>query len=143
MYLIFCVDDQYGLQFNHRRQSCDSKVIEDVINQAEDNALLVSTYSSALFKDYPEANIKVTELPEIHTMHNEYCFIERNPSKELNYADIQGIILYHWNRKYPADMVLDPHILKFIQNCKIAGVKEFPGSSHKNIRKEIFINEKI
>ena len=26
---------------------------------------------------------------------------------------------------------------------KTAGVKEFPGSSHENIRKEIFTNEKI
>ena len=64
MYLIFCVDDQYGLQFNHRRQSRDSKVIEDIIDHIEGNVLLVNPYSSVLFKNYPKANIKVSEQPE-------------------------------------------------------------------------------
>lgn len=143
MYLIFCVDDQYGLKFNHRRQSRDSKVIEDIIDHIEGNVLLVNPYSSVLFKNYSKANIKVSEQPEVRAMHNEYCFMEQNPSQELNYTDIQGIILYHWNRKYPVDTILDPRILNFIKNCKTAGAKEFPGSSHENIRKEIFINEKI
>ena len=51
------------------------------------------------------------------------------------YADkIEQIILYKWNRKYPADFKLDLEL----RNWELIEVLEFVGSSHERITREIY-----
>ena len=47
--MLFCVDDNFGMMFNNRRQSRDSVLIERVLELTGTSRLLMCDYSSALF----------------------------------------------------------------------------------------------
>jgi hypothetical protein len=47
---------------------------------------------------------------------------------------IEELVIYHWNRKYPADFKLDLPYKKWKKQSK----EEFAGFSHEKITKEIY-----
>ena len=49
MICIVCVDNANGMMFNHRRQSRDNALIDNVISLAESARLFMSEYSAKLF----------------------------------------------------------------------------------------------
>ena len=50
MKIIVCVDNEYGMMFNNRRQSRDREVIHDIIHNIE-GVLWIGEYSKELFVD--------------------------------------------------------------------------------------------
>ena len=50
MIIAVCVDDRMGMLFNHRRQSRDKFVIDDLMNIAE--KVKINGFSEELFEDY-------------------------------------------------------------------------------------------
>ena len=50
MYIIICLDDNNGLAFNHRRQSQDRIVAEDISKTVGEKKLWITDYSRKLFQ---------------------------------------------------------------------------------------------
>lgn len=127
MKLIVCLDDKNGMMFNKRRQSRDRVLIENVLELCKGEKLYTNEYSSKLF---PENSVEVFD--SIENVGNEYCFAENFTVNEEN---IEEIIVYKWNRLYPADTYF---------NIDLAGwnmteTVDFEGSSHEKITREIYV----
>ena len=133
MKVIVCVDDNNGMMFNNRRQSRDRVLIGDLLNTAKEGRLYIAPYSNILFQNITTLIESETLLDEAGS--NDYCFIENKTL--LPYSDrIDELIIYRWNRTYPADMHLDidPEAL----SLKLVSTIEFAGSSHEKITKELY-----
>lgn len=133
MKVIVCVDDNNGMMFNNRRQSRDRILIEDVLSSLNGNRLLIAPYSKVLFQD--DATYIETDGLLDESSCSDYCFIENKTL--LPYSDrIDELIIYRWNRTYPADMHLDidPEAI----SLKLISTVEFAGSSHEKITKELY-----
>lgn len=84
-------------------------VVSDIICMAGGKRIWMSLYSAELFKGLTDTSI-IDEYLEDNTDQEEYCFLERMP-EVFDCDSIQGVALYRWNRKYPADRKLDRSIL--------------------------------
>lgn len=136
---IVCLDDQQGMMFNHRRQSMDECLRKDLIDQITPNKLWMNEYSLKQFKDTSYDNMIVHEQFLELAQLGEYCFVENQfLSKYLD--RIEKIIVYRWNRIYPADMKFDLDLSQ--PEWKRLTVSEFQGKSHPIISKEVLVYEK-
>lgn len=135
MILALCIDDCLGLGFNGRRQSRDSAVYTDLGAEAADAPIWVAERSAPLFTD-TGANIKFTGGSFDEAGTGEYCFVEFC-SPALLESRTEKIIIYRWNRRYPADMKLDIELGAW----RLESTADFPGSSHENITKEVYVRE--
>lgn len=128
-----CVDDNMGMMFNKRRQSRDGKVMEDVLKYAR--KIWIHPFSEKLFEDVEDKNdveIIVDENFLQKAEKGEHCFVENQ--ELMSYSDnIEQIIIYCWNRKYPSDFKLDLDL----NNWEPKEVTEFVGCSHEKITKTI------
>lgn len=132
MKLIVCLDDKNGMLFNKRRQSSDQILCQKILTLCEGSVLWMHPYSRPLFDD---------SCGQIRTDHHflekakpeEYCFVENiDVSPYLSCA--VEIIVFCWNRVYPADLRF-PGIPEGFQMVKSA---EFPGFSHEKITMEVY-----
>jgi len=132
MKVIVCIDDNQGMLFNKRRQSRDRKVMEDIA--AMTPAVLINSFSVKLFEENGSMpDVIVDENFLENAGDGEYCFVEN--CQLAPYLDkIEELIIYHWNRKYPADFKLDLPYKKWKKTSKT----EFAGFSHEKITKEIY-----
>lgn len=130
MKVIVCVDDNLGMLFNKRRQSRDAKVIEDISKMTE--KLWIHPFSDKLFSEF-SGQVAAAEDFLGKAEQGEFCFVENQ--KIMPYADeIEQLIVYHWNRKYPSDFKLDVNL----KDWKLAETIEFEGTSHEKITREIY-----
>ncbi len=128
-----CVDDNSGMLFNSRRQSRDSLLIEDFLKSADGNTVFIKSFSEKLFAGF---DVSVDDNCLEIAGENDFCFIE--DESLLPYSSkIKRLIIYKWNRKYPADFVFE-----MPEDFMLKEVSEFSGSSHEKITKEIYENEK-
>lgn len=135
MKVIVCVDDNNGMMFNNRRQSRDRILIEDIVKNVVGGNLLMVPYSETLFEDSDIEAFFLSEYILEEADPEDYCFIENKPL--LPHIDrIDELIIYRWNRKYPADMYLDINPLE--HSFKLVSTLEFAGSSHEKITKEVY-----
>lgn len=128
MTLYICLDDRNGLQFNKRRQSRDSALLEDIRSRLTGN-LLIEPFSEKLIR---EAEIPYVLPPETAADY----FAEDIPPEEL-LAQTTKLVLYRWNRHYPSDVVWEPDLesLGFV----LEETSEFPGTSHEKITREVYV----
>lgn len=133
MKVIVCLDDDLGMTFNHRRQSRDRVVIADILRQTEGHVLYISPFSQKLFEEGGEYTVSDKMLDIAG--EGEYCFVENEALAERVW-DIEELVIYRWNRKYPADRYFDIDIATegfgLVESC------ELEGYSHEKITKEIF-----
>lgn len=132
MTLTVCIDDRNGMAFNRRRQSRDRVLIEDLIVAAAGRPIRISPYSLPLF---PEGlpNLLVSEDPLGEASGEDFCFVETlSPTSCAEKFD--RILLYRWNRHYPADLRFEPDLSHYTQK----EVRDFVGSSHEKITKEVY-----
>lgn len=133
MDVIICLDDKNGMIFNHRRQSRDRAVIADILNCLNGKRLLINNFSESLFKN-TEENITIEGNPLAKATEEDVCFIENFAL--LPYIErIDRLIVYRWNRIYPADRYLD---ISLDCNWKMISTTEISGYSHEKITKEIY-----
>ena len=131
MNIIVCIDDNCGLLFNKRRQSRDSKVMEDIWKMAD--KLWIHSFSEKLLENDKD-NVKVDDMFLEKAEEGEFCFVENKHLSQYE-GKIEKLIVYKWNRKYPADFRLDLDLSKW----QMESQEEFAGSSHDKITKEIYI----
>lgn len=133
MNIIICIDDNNGMMFNHRRQSQDKYLREHLLNMIGTSPLWMNAYSKKQFEE--DFYICVSENFLEAASEGEYCFVEDQDI--IPYLEkIEKIILFRWNRSYPADVYFDASLL----SCGwiLTEVEEFAGSSHEKITKEVY-----
>lgn len=126
MKLIVCVDKNNGLSFNHRRQSRDRIVTQDIVRCAP---VRIASASASLFADYPGA-VMVSEDFLTAAKPDEWCFAELLPLPEAP----EVLTLYRWDRDYPADAFLPYDLSRWT----LVSVEELTGYSHERIFKEVY-----
>lgn len=127
MTLYICLDDRNGLKFNKRRQSRDAALLEDIHSQLT-GKLCIDPYSEKLIQ---EAEIPYVLPPETANAF----FAEDIPSEEL-LAQTERIVIYRWNRHYPADVRWEPDFAAM--GFALQETTEFPGTSHEKITREVY-----
>lgn len=129
MTLVACVDDNFGLQFNHRRQSQDRILREKLLCMVE-TQLYMTPYSGKMFGQ--QKKIVVSE--DYLSIAGADSWVFTEDDAYLAYADrIDRIILFRWNRVYPKDMCFT-----FPGEWQLALQQDFPGSSHEKITMEMY-----
>lgn len=134
MIIIACVDDDMGMSFNNRRLSKDKVVTKHIVNLVSNQKIWINNFSKDLFEDYNLDNLIIDD-EFINKIGNEdYCFIENIlPTEIENKAD--KIIIYNWNRKYPADLYFNINL----DNWILEKETDFIGNSHDKITQKIYV----
>ena len=137
MIVFVCLDDGGGMLFNHRRQSQDRAVLQDILQTCKDNRLWMDEYTAKLFPK-EKGNIHVTADFMDCVGVGEYCFVENQ--RLAPFAErIEKLIIYRWNRKYPGDFFLDLPL----SDWRLLDREEFTGNSHDTITKEIYAADAV
>lgn len=131
MIAIAFVDDRGGMRFAGRRQSRDRLALADLLELCAGRTLWAAPCSAELFARQPE-RLRTAENFLERAGAGEYCLLEDRPLP----ADgrLEGLILYRWNRLYPADLRLGDLPAWLVLRERT----EFPGSSHARITREIY-----
>lgn len=133
MIIVVCIDDRGGMLFNRRRQSQDRLLREDLLREAAGRSLWMNAYSAKQFAPLPE-NIRVAEDFPAQAGDGDFCFFENvNPVPWLERAE--RIVLYRWNRHYPADRWFPQPL----PGRTVQRTEDFPGASHETITKEVLV----
>ena len=139
MNIFVCLDEKGGMMFNKRRQSSDCIVRQDILRTIGEQPLYMNAYTAKQFTEECE-NIVIAENPFGLATEDAFVFVENIHIHDY-IANIKKIIVYHWNRAYPADFFLDIDLTS--SDWNIVTSEEFEGNSHECIRKEIYrkVNE--
>ena len=105
MTVIVCLDNANGMMFNHRRQSRDANVVKDILKTINGASLLIAPYSESLFSQ-AECSVSISESFLADADAKDYCFVE-NTSVAKFKEKISKLVIYKWNRDYPADFYFD------------------------------------
>ena len=135
MEIIVCLDDYGGMLFNHRRQSRDRFLVEDVISSLGDKKLYILEYSKILFEAHEGKYEIIDDFFSLSDDENCICFVE-NVDVKPYIERISAVTVYNWNRVYPRDFVFDINFEN--EGFSLMSSYEFKGYSHDNIRKEVY-----
>ena len=131
MKLIVCTDLNNGMLFNNRRQSRDRSLIEYIYNLVGENKLWITEFSKNLFEEGKYNLFQISDIKKIN--ENDFIFIE-NYSPKILEDNLNEIILFNWNRNYPADLFFDISL----DSWKLESESEIEGSSHEKIIQKIY-----
>ena len=132
MKLIICVDLDNGMLFNGRRQSKDRNLITYIYKMIGNKSLWLTEFSKDLFE---EGKYNLFEVEKIETIKDDdYVFLE-NIEPKIFENKFDEIILFNWNRKYPADLYFNISLENWTLICE----EEFEGFSHDKITKKIYM----
>lgn len=127
MILCLCADDRLGMTFGGRRQSKDSAVRQRLW-ELSGGKLRMSAYSARQFEQTVYSGADYLS----GAADGDWCFAEN--ADYLAYADfIEQLILFRWNRHYPADGHFE-----FPRKWRLVRSEDFPGSSHEKITMEVY-----
>lgn len=136
MIIIVAVDDRSGMTFNHRRQTQDSILREKIIELTAGKCLWMNCYSVQQFHSCDAAQIRVDDNFLREAASGEFCFLEDQPIKEYE-KQIEQIILFKWNRRYPGDLYFDIDVKG--EGWRLVRTEDFAGSSHEKITMEVYV----
>lgn len=136
MILIAVVDDNYGMMFNKRRQSQDRILRERILELIiPGRCLWMNSYTKKQFTEtIDRVQICVDDNFLEKAPSGDFCFVE-NESISFYEDKIEKIVLFHWNRKYPADFYFD---ISLDNKWKFIMSEEFTGYSHEKITMEVY-----
>lgn len=135
MIVILCLDDKGGMMFNGRRQSRDRCLRERVAALVGEGELWMNAYSAKQFAEMTLPGLRVEEDFLHRAGEGAYCFVEEGPLAPVE-AQIERLIVFWWNRSYPADRYLD---LSLTEGEWHGGARsDFVGSSHEMITMEVY-----
>lgn len=137
MILIVCLDTRGGMLFNHRRQSQDQVVRQDML--AAGQPLWMHPDSARQFAGQEGQIIADAGFLD-KAGPGAYCFAEQDGL--LPYlARVEKLIVYQWNRHYPADVYFPVKLQA--PAWRLIQTREFAGTSHKKITKEVYLHEEM
>lgn len=129
MQVIITVENRNGMLFNHRRVSRDQKVSERILAYCKEKRLWMNAYSAKLFENNPQIRVSETFLEQ----KDAICFVEDQDVTPY-LPEIDTIILFHWNRDYPADFFFTVDLSEWNRIHQ----EEFAGKSHEKITMEVY-----
>lgn len=129
MQVIITVENRNGMLFNHRRVSRDQKVSERILAYCKEKKLWMNAYSAKLFENNPQIRVSETFLEQ----KDAICFVEDQDVAPY-LPEIDTIILFHWNRDYPADFFFTVDLSEWNRIHQ----EEFAGKSHEKITMEVY-----
>ncbi|MCI5649759.1 MAG: ribonuclease Z [Fusicatenibacter sp.] len=129
MIAIVCLDDRKGMMFNKRRVSSDRTVIEKIEEMCQNRTLWVHPDSLRMFT----GEVRSDEAFLQKAGAQDFCFVENQGLKQYE-AEIETLILFWWNRRYPADVYLELDL----DEWELKSREEFEGYSHTKITKEVY-----
>lgn len=135
MHVIVCVDSKDGMLFHHRRQSMDRVLRERMLALCGTHMLWMNTYSAGQFSEKERARLRVDNQFLALAGEGDYCFVE-DQAIEPFLDRIEDLILFCWNRVYPADQYFDRSLLE--GGWTLRETEQFAGSSHAKITKEVY-----
>ena len=131
MILAACVDDRMGLSFGGRRLSKDAALRAKLL-ALSGGQLRMSEYSARQFSEAVYSGADYLS----GAQEGDWCFAENTDFE--NFAGCIGqIVLFRWNRHYPADVRWEPDLIQRGFTLKETG--EFPGKSHEKITREVYV----
>lgn len=133
MILIICIDDNGGMMFNKRRQSQDKILIKKITELALGKKIRINSYSKSLFEQCTNADIGIDDNFLSNAADGEFCFAECGNLEQYR-QKIEKLVVFKWNRHYPADVYLDIDLSDFILESSV----DFEGSSHEKITMEVY-----
>lgn len=133
MIVFLCADKKNGMAFHQRRQSLDRAVRADILTMAAGKPIWMTPYSARQFSE-PEAVLRVSEEPLREAGESALCFAEFPPLAP-SLERIEALVLYRWDRVYPADQWLD---LDLHSGFQLVSSCDFSGHSHEKITKEVY-----
>ncbi len=128
MTLYVCLDDRNGMLFNRRRQSRDAAVLED-IRSSIPALLTIDPFSEKLIREAGIPYVLAENLRE-----DAHFFLENRSAAEILPLAFK-VVIYRWNKHYPADFRWDGDLSGFT----LESTAEFPGRSHDIITKEVYV----
>ncbi len=134
MYYIFCIDERGGRMFLRRRQSQDRALRERVLSLTAGHTLWMSNYSAEQFTEGGGFTADDDYLQKAG--EDDYCFVE---DKEFDLSTCKGVVLYNWNRHYPADVTWDVNLAA--EGFVLTAETDFAGHSHEKITESIYTKE--
>ena len=129
MQVIITVENRNGMLFNHRRVSRDQKVSERILAYCKEKKLWMNAYSAKLFENNPQIRVSETFLEQ----KDAICFVEDQDVTPY-LPEIDTIMLFHWNRDYPADFFFTVDLSEWNRIHQ----EEFAGKSHEKITMEVY-----
>ena len=135
MIVMVCLDDKNGMMFNGRRQSKDRILREYIGKLVGENRLWMNAYSAKQFGMEQLPDVQVDEEFLQKAGAGEFCFVEDQRLTNVE-QQIEKLIVFRWNRVYPADQYLDLDIT--FGNWKMLEKMEFAGHSHEQITMEVY-----
>ena len=133
MHLIVCLDDRNGMAFNRRRQSMDRQLQAHMLNFVSGKQLWMNPYSASQFAQLPDS-VQVDENFLENCPKDAYCFIELGHFEEY-LPSAEQIVVYRWNRTYPADLRF-PESALMERRCVLR--EDFAGYSHETLTLEVY-----
>ena len=135
MKLIVCLDDHNGMRFNGRRQSRDRAVSKDILDISGQSPVWMHTDSGKLFDTDCDRICCYQDAPDC-VAEDVYLFSEFDSvERYLPMADT--LIIYRWNRTYPADVIFPKDYLDCPWTLK--ETFEFSGHSHSRLTREVYV----
>lgn len=134
MIVIVCLDKDNGMLFHNRRQSRDREVGKKIQQICKGKKLWMNSYSSPLYGQMESVEISISEHFMWKAGNGEFCFAESDELKRFE-EKIEALIVFRWDKKYPADVYLDLDL----HSWKLTRTQEFVGYSHEKITEEIYV----
>jgi len=131
MIVMICLDDKGGMRFHDRRQSQDRILRQRMKEIVKDAKVFMNETSEKLYQEFQNQVVCEDFLEKAG--ENDYCLVEDQSLLPLE-KEIKKIIIFWWNKIYPADMFFDLSL----DQWQLVETKEFEGSSHQ-ITEEIYI----
>lgn len=131
---ILCIDDDFGMMFNHRRQSQDRILRKHIMNNW--SHVYMTEYSKKMFETeelLPGFSVSIWKSGEA-LLQDVTLFIE-DPD---DLQDAELLIIYCWNRRYPSDKKLPAG---FLDHYAMISEQDFAGSSHDKITERKYIKK--
>ncbi len=136
MKVILCIDEKGGVRFHGRRLSQDRIQRADVLRRFGREQLFMKEETAALYAD--------AEMERIHRVIKWEPTIGKDGwwvCEDLEFMkwkeQLQELVLYRWNRKYPSDEQLSLTLTLPLWSCQACDT--FAGSSHPLIHVEHYV----
>ena len=134
MILIVCVDEKNGMTFNNRRQSKDRILTARILEKTKNKKLWITNFSQDIFNVSDASNLIIDDQFIEKIEKEDFCFVENIDVNTL-IEKVDKIILYNWNRRYPADKYFNINLDDWVVDSE----EEISGSSHEKITEKIYV----
>lgn len=131
---ILCIDDDFGMMFNHRRQSQDRILRKHIMNNW--SHVYMTEYSKKMFETeelLPGFSVSIWKSGEV--LPQDITLFVEDPD---DLQDAELLIIYCWNRRYPSDKKLPAG---FLDHYAMISEQDFAGSSHDKITERKYIKK--